>query len=82
MDMATIFQVGGSCNTIDNLYAQLCFPNNVKNINVKVFHLISGVNEIMLQLLVEQCNCKCRLNESVCSWKKKCNNGECRCQCI
>ena len=48
MDMATIFQFGGSCNTIDNLYAQLCFPNNVKNINVKVFHLISGVNEIML----------------------------------
>ena len=36
---------GGSFNTIDNPYAQVCVPNKFKNLNVKVFNLISGVNE-------------------------------------
>ena len=27
-----------SCNTIDDPYARICFPNKVKNMNVKVFH--------------------------------------------
>ena len=30
----------GSCNTIDNPYAQTCVPNKVKNMNLKVFNLI------------------------------------------
>ena len=30
----------GSCNNINDLYAKLCVPNIVKNINVKVFNLI------------------------------------------
>ena len=36
---------GGSCNTIDDPYALVFVPNNVKNMNVKVFHLIPWVNE-------------------------------------
>ena len=35
----------GSCNTIDNPYAKLCVPNIIKNINVKVFNLVSRTNE-------------------------------------
>ena len=30
-----------SCNNISGPYAKLCVPDVVKNINVKVFHLIS-----------------------------------------
>ena len=36
---------GGSCNTIDDPYALVFIPNNVKNMNVKVFHLIPWINE-------------------------------------
>ena len=35
----------GSCNNINDPYAKLCIPNVVKNINIKVFNLISKTNE-------------------------------------
>ena len=31
----------GSCNNINDPYAKLCVPDVVKNINVKVFNLMS-----------------------------------------
>ena len=35
----------GSCNNINDPYAKLCVPDVVKNINVKVFNLISWNNQ-------------------------------------
>ena len=35
----------GSCNNINVPYAKLCVPNNVKNLNIKVFNLIARTNE-------------------------------------
>ena len=34
----------GNCNTINDPYTQVCVPNKVKNLNVKVFNLMTGVN--------------------------------------
>ena len=38
----SVNKCGGSCNTIDDPYAGVCVPNNVKNMNAKVFNLMSG----------------------------------------
>ena len=35
----------GSCNSINDPYAKLCVPDTIKNINVKVFNLMSRTNE-------------------------------------
>ena len=35
----------GSCNNINNPYAKLCIPDVIKKINVKVFNLMSRINE-------------------------------------
>ena len=35
----------GSCNTINDLYAKICVPDNINNANVKVFDLMSRTNE-------------------------------------
>ena len=35
----------GSCNNINDPYAKLCVPDTVKNINVKVFNLMSFSNQ-------------------------------------
>ena len=35
----------GSCNSINDPYAELCVLDIVKNINVKVFNLMSRTNE-------------------------------------
>ena len=35
----------GSCNNINYPYAKICVPDVVKNLNVKVFNLMSRTNE-------------------------------------
>ena len=41
----TINKCKGSCNTINDLYDKLCVPDSIKNINVKVFNLMSRTKE-------------------------------------
>ena len=38
----------GSCNLINDLYAKLCVPDVIKNMNIKVFNLMSRINETRL----------------------------------
>ena len=40
-----ISKCSGSCNNIDDPYAELCVPDVVKNLNIKVFNLMSTTNE-------------------------------------
>ena len=61
----------GSCNNINNPCAKLCVPDVVKNLNVKVFNLMSRTNETRH---IEwhgtcKCKCKCKLDRSVCNNK-------------
>ena len=35
----------GSCNNLDEVYANFCVPDVVKNFNIKVFNLLPGANE-------------------------------------
>ena len=59
----------GSCNNINDPYSKLCLPNVVKNTNVKVFNLVSRTNEKRHIEWHETCECKCRLDASVCNNK-------------
>ena len=38
---------------------------------IKVFNLMSGVNVKRFLVQYESCECKCRLNESLCNSQKK-----------
>ena len=69
----------GSCNNINDPYSKLCVPDVVKNINVKVFNLMSRTNETRHTKLYESCKCKCRLDASVCDSKQRWNNDKCKC---
>ena len=44
--IVTFQKCGRSCNTIDYPYARVCIKNKVKNMNVKLFNLMLGVNKI------------------------------------
>ena len=48
------------CNNINDPYAELCTPDVVKNMNVKVFNLISRTNETEYIKWHETCKCKYR----------------------
>ena len=63
------------------LYAKLCVPDVLKNINIKIFDLMSRTNETRHVFWHENCACKCRLGSSVCNEKQRWNNGKCRCEC-
>ena len=64
---------GGSCNNINGPYAKLFLSGVVKNINIRVFNLISRTNETRHVKWHENCRCKCRLDASVCNSKERWN---------
>ena len=70
----------GTCNNINDPYAKLCVPDVAKNMNIKVFNLMSRTNETRLKEWHETCECKCRLDGSVCNDKQRWNNDKCRCE--
>ena len=49
----------GSCNNINDPYAKMCVPDVAKNLNVKVFKLMSRTNETKHIKWHETCKCKC-----------------------
>ena len=71
----------GSCNNINDPYAKLCVPDVVKNLNIKVFNLMSRTNETRYIKWHETCKCKCRLDASFCNNKQRWNEDKCRCEC-
>ena len=71
----------GSCNNINDPFAKLCVPDVAKNINIKVFHLMSRINETRHIEWHEMWKCKCRLDASVCNNKQRWNEDKCRCEC-
>ena len=71
----------GSCSSIDDPYAKLCVPDIIKNINVKVFNLMSRINETRQIVWHETCKCICRLTSAVCNSRHVWNKDKCGCEC-
>ena len=70
-----------SCNSTDDPYVRICVTNIVKHMNVKVFNLISGINETRSLVQHELCKIICTLNQILSNSNKKWNHGGCRCDC-
>ena len=71
----------GNCNNINEPYARICVPGVVKDLNVKVFNLMSRANETRHIKWNETCKCECRLDGIACNNKQLWNNDKCRCEC-
>ena len=71
----------GSCNNIKDLYAKICVPDAVKDLNVKVLNLMSRTYETRHIKWHETCKCKWRLDASVCNNKQRWNNNKCWREC-
>ena len=71
----------GSCNKINDPYAEICVSDAVKDLNVKVFDLMLRTNETRHIKWHETCKYKCRLDASVCNNKQRWNDDKCRCKC-
>ena len=67
----------GNCNNINDPQAKICVPD-IKNLNVKVFNLMSRTRHIEWH---ETCKCQCRLDAIVCNNKQRWNNDKYSCKC-
>ena len=66
-----INKYSGSYNNNNDPYAKLCVPDVVKNMNAKVFNLISKINKTRHIKWNETCKCICRLDASICNNKQR-----------
>ena len=76
-----INKCSGNCNNINDPYAKICVPDVIKDLNVKVFNLMSRTNETRFIKWHEKCKCKCRLDAIICNNKQRWNENKCRCEC-
>ena len=60
----------GSCNNINNPCAKLCVLDVAENLIVKVFNLVSEINNARRIEWHETCKCECRFSLSVCNNKQ------------
>ena len=63
----------GSCSNMNDPYTKLFVAGVVKNLNVRVFNLMSRTNKTRHIEWHETCRCKYRLDASVCNNKKTWN---------
>ena len=77
----SVNKCSGSCNNINDPYAILCVSDVVKNMNVRVFNLMSRTNDTKHIEWHEICKYKCRLDTSVFNNKQMWNKDRCRCEC-
>ena len=60
-----------NCNNINDPYAKNCVPDTVKDLDVRVFNLISRTNETKHIKWHETCKCICRLDKIICNSKQR-----------
>ena len=70
----------GSCNNINYPYTKIFVPDVVKNLNVKVFNLMSRTNKTRHIEWHETFKCECKFGSNVCNNKKRQNKNKCRCE--
>ena len=76
-----INKCSGNCNNINNPYAKTFVPDVIKDLNVKVFNLMSRINETRFIKWHEKCKCECRLDGIICNNKQRWNKNKCRYEC-
>ena len=62
---------GANCNNINDPYAKICVPNTAKDLNVRVFNLMSRTNETGEIEWHETCRWICRLDKIICNSKQR-----------
>ena len=71
----------GSCNTLNDLSNKVCIPNETEDLNLSMFKMITGINELKTLTKHISCKCKCRFDGRKCNSYQRWNNENCRCEC-
>ena len=75
--MISLDKCNGSCNAVDDLSTKECVPSQTKDINVKVFNMLTRVNEAEVKHVL--CECKSKFGSTVCNSQQKWNDNKWHC---
>ena len=78
--MIILDKCSGSCNSVDDLSTKICVPSTTKDINVKVFTMITNKNKAKPIVKHISCDCKFRFSSTTCILNQKWNNETCQCE--
>ena len=82
--MISLHKCNKRCDAVD-LSTKICVSSKTKNVVVKVFNMITRINEARTLIRRISCNAndwrKCISNSVTCSQNKNCNNDKCQCGC-
>ena len=59
--MISLNKCTGSCNVLS---PEICAPKETKDINVKVFNMITNKNEAKAMTELISCDCRCKFNSA------------------
>ena len=76
--MISLSKCTGVCNV---LFPKICVPKETKDINVKVFNMITNKDEAKAMTEHIPCDCKCKFSSAACNSNQKWNNRLCQCEC-
>ena len=65
--MVSLDKCNRSCNAIDDLSTKICVPSETKDVNVKVFRMITRINEVKSLVKHFSCDCKCKFDSTTCN---------------
>ena len=71
----------GSCNTFNDLSNKVCVPNKIKDLNLSVFNMITGINESKTLNKHISCKCKRKFDGTKCNLNQWWNNDKCPSKC-
>ena len=57
----------GSCNTLNDLSNKACVPNKREDLNLRVFNMITGINESRTLTKHVSCKCTCKFDGRKCN---------------
>ena len=65
--MISLDKCNGSCNAVDELSTKICVQSETKDINFKLFNMITRINEVKTLVKRILYDCKCKLDSRTCS---------------
>ena len=71
----------GSFNILDDLSNRVCALNKTEDLNLSVFNMVTGINELKILSKHASCECEFRFNGKKYNSNQKWNNDQCRCEC-
>ena len=71
----------GTCNTAEDPFGRICVLYKMKDVNMKVFNMIKGINTSKTHAKLISCECRCNFDGIKWNSRQEWNNHKCQREC-